>query len=72
MSTTSTLTFAPGDASRQPLTHGRGLVDDGLTAAQVFAGEATRSAYTTDEAVEGRDAFLAEREPDRSPHPYHY
>jgi hypothetical protein len=34
------------------------LVDDGLMGQQVFAGEATRLAYMTDEAVEGRDQFL--------------
>lgn len=47
-------------------------VDDGLTGQQVFAGEATRLAYGTDEAVEGRDAFLEKREPDWSPFPWHY
>jgi len=40
------------------------LVDDGLMGQQVFAGEATRLAYMTDEAVEGRDAFLEKRTPD--------
>ena len=47
------------------------LTDDGLMGQQVFAGEATRLAYTTDEAVEGRDAFLEKRDPDWSsfPHP---
>ncbi|MHA3701564.1 1,4-dihydroxy-2-naphthoyl-CoA synthase [Jatrophihabitans sp. YIM 134969] len=48
------------------------LVDDGLMGQQVFAGEATRLAYMTDEAVEGRDAFLGKREPDWSGYPYHY
>ena len=48
------------------------LVDDGLTGQQVFAGEATRLAYMTDEAVEGRDAFFAKREPDWSGYPYYY
>jgi len=47
-------------------------VDDGLVGQQVFAGEATRLAYGTDEAVEGRDSFLEKREPDWSPFPYHY
>jgi len=42
------------------------LADDGLAGQQVFAGEATRLAYMTDEAVEGRDAFLQRREPDWS------
>ncbi len=40
------------------------LVDDGLAGQQVFAGEATRLAYMTDEAKEGRDAFLEKRKPD--------
>ena len=47
-------------------------VDDGLVGQQVFAGEATRLAYGTDEAVEGRDAFLEKRDPDWSPYPWHF
>jgi len=47
-------------------------VDDGMVGQQVFAGEATRLAYGTDEAVEGRDAFLQKRDPDWSPYPWHY
>ena len=47
-------------------------VDDGLVGQQVFAGEATRLAYMTDEAVEGRDAFLEKRDPDWSPYPYYF
>jgi len=46
--------------------------DDGLAGLQVFAGEATRLAYTTDEAVEGRDAFLERRDPDWSPFGWAY
>ena len=48
------------------------LVDDGLIGQQVFAGEATRLAYMTDEAAEGRDAFLHKRPPDWSPFSWHY
>jgi naphthoate synthase len=48
------------------------LVDDGLMGQQVFAGEATRLAYMTDEAVEGRDAFLEKRRPDWSAFPWYY
>ncbi len=48
------------------------LVDDGLIGQQVFAGEATRLAYMTDEAAEGRDAFLHKRAPDWSPFGWHY
>ncbi len=47
-------------------------IDDGLVGKQVFAGEATRLAYMTDEAVEGRDAFLEKRPPDWSPFPYYF
>lgn len=47
-------------------------VDDGLVGQQLFAGETTRLAYGTDEAVEGRDSFLEKRDPDWSPFPYHY
>jgi len=48
------------------------LIDDGLVGQQVFAGEATRLAYMTEEAQEGRDSFLEKRDPDWSPFPYHY
>ncbi len=48
------------------------LVDDGLMGQQVFAGEATRLAYMTDEAVEGRDAFLDKRPPDWSAFPWYF
>ncbi len=48
------------------------LVDDGLIGQQVFAGEATRLAYMTDEAAEGRDAFLHKRPPDWSTFDWHY
>ena len=48
------------------------LIDDGLVGQQVFAGEATRLAYMTDEAVEGRDAFLEKRQPDWSPFPWYF
>ncbi len=46
--------------------------DDGMVGQQVFAGEATRLAYMTDEAAEGRDSFLEKRAPDWSAFPYHY
>ncbi len=47
-------------------------IDDGLIGQQVFAGETTRLAYMTDEAVEGRDSFLQKRAPDWSAFPYYY
>ena len=46
------------------------LADDGLAGQQVFAGEATRLAYMTEEAQEGRDAFLERRDPDWTKFPY--
>ncbi len=48
------------------------MVDDGMVGQQVFAGEATRLAYMTDEAKEGRDSFLEKRDPDWSDFPYYY
>lgn len=48
------------------------LVDDGLVGQQVFAGEATRLAYMTDEAKEGRDAFLENRSPDYTSVPWYF
>jgi naphthoate synthase len=48
------------------------LCDDGLVGQQLFAGEATRLAYGTDEAREGRDAFLEKRARDFSKFPWHY
>jgi naphthoate synthase len=46
------------------LKYGFNLIDDGLVGQQVYAGEATRLAYGTDEAEEGRNAFLEKRDPD--------
>ena len=48
------------------------LIDDGLVGQQIFAGEATRLAYGTEEAAEGRDAFLEKRDADWSPYPWHF
>ena len=48
------------------------LVDDGLVGQQLFAGEATRLAYGTEEAAEGRDAFLEKRPQDFQKFPWHY
>ena len=54
------------------LKYAMNMVDDGLVGQQLFAGEATRMAYGTDEAVEGKEAFLEKREPDWSPFPWHF
>jgi naphthoate synthase len=48
------------------------MIDDGLVGQQLFAGETTRLAYGTDEAAEGRDAFLEKRKPDWSSFPYYF
>jgi len=48
------------------------MIDDGLVGQQIFAGEATRLGYMTDEAREGRDAFLEKREKDFSKFPWYY
>ncbi len=45
------------------LKYAMNLTDDGMVGQQVFAGETTRLAYMTDEAKEGRDAFLEKRKP---------
>ena len=54
------------------LKYAMNAVDDGIVGQQLFAGETTRLAYGTDEAVEGRDSFLEKRDPDWSPFPYHF
>lgn len=48
------------------------LIDDGLVGQQLFAGEATRLAYGTDEAAEGRDSFLEKRPADWNAFPWHF
>lgn len=54
------------------LKFGMNLIDDGMVGQQLFAGEATRLAYGTDEAVEGRDAFVEKRERNFKKFPWHY
>lgn len=54
------------------LKFGMNLIDDGMVGQQLFAGEATRLAYMTDEAVEGRDAFVEKRPRDFKKFPWHY
>ncbi len=48
------------------------MIDDGLIGQQIFAGEATRLGYMTDEAKEGRDSFLEKRDADFSRFPWHF
>jgi len=54
------------------LKFGFNMIDDGLVGQQLFAGEATRLAYGTEEAQEGRDAFLEKRPQDYKKFPWHY
>ena len=48
------------------------MIDDGLVGQQIFAGEATRLAYGSDEAKEGKEAFLGKREPEWNKFPWVY
>ncbi|HTO00642.1 MAG TPA: 1,4-dihydroxy-2-naphthoyl-CoA synthase [Microthrixaceae bacterium] len=63
---------AKSPTAQRMLKYSFNLIDDGLVGQQLFAGEATRLAYMTDEAAEGRDSFLEKRDPDWSPFPWHY
>ncbi len=56
--------LAKSPTSIKMLKFAMNLTDDGMVGQQVFAGEATRLAYMTDEAREGRDAFLQKRKPE--------
>ncbi|RZT15144.1 1,4-dihydroxy-2-naphthoyl-CoA synthase [Kribbella sp. VKM Ac-2569] len=61
---------AKSPTAQRMLKYAFNMIDDGLVGQQLFAGEATRLAYGTDEAAEGRDAFLEKRSPDWSQYPY--
>jgi naphthoate synthase len=63
---------AKSPTAQRMLKYSFNLIDDGLVGQQIFAGEATRLAYATDEAAEGRDSFLEKRPADWSPYPYAY
>jgi naphthoate synthase len=63
---------AKSPTSQRMLKYAFNMIDDGLVGQQLFAGEATRLAYASDEAAEGRDAFLEKRDPDWSNFPWHY
>jgi naphthoate synthase len=63
---------AKSPTAQRMLKYAFNLPDDGLMGQQLFAGEATRLAYGTAEAAEGRDAFLEKRDPDYSPFPWHF
>ncbi|TDD47127.1 1,4-dihydroxy-2-naphthoyl-CoA synthase [Kribbella antibiotica] len=61
---------AKSPTAQRMLKYAFNAIDDGLVGQQLFAGEATRLAYGTDEAAEGRDSFLEKRPADWSPYPY--
>jgi naphthoate synthase len=63
---------AKSPTAQRMLKYAFNLIDDGLVGQQLFAGEATRLAYASDEAAEGRDAFLEKRPPNWTGVPYHY
>lgn len=63
---------AKSPTAQRMLKYSFNLIDDGLVGQQVFAGEATRLAYMTDEATEGRDSFLDKRPADWSAFPYYF
>ena len=63
---------AKSPTAMRMLKFGFNMIDDGLVGQQLFAGEATRLAYGTEEAREGRDAFLEKRPQDYSGFPWHY
>ncbi len=61
-----------GPTAIRMLKYAFNMIDDGLVGQQLFAGEATRLAYGTAEAQEGRDAFLEKRPQDFSDFPWHF
>lgn len=63
---------AKSPTAQRMLKYSFNMIDDGLVGQQVLLGETTRLAYMTDEAQEGRDAFLEKRDPDFSSYPWYY
>ena len=63
---------AKSPTAQRMLKYSFNLIDDGLVGQQLFAGEATRLAYMTDEAAEGRDSFLEKRDADFRAFPWHF
>src|SRR5687768_5068855 len=63
---------AKSPTAQRMLKYSFNLIDDGLVGQQVLLGETTRLAYMTEEAQEGRDAFLEKRPPDWSDYPWYY
>ncbi|HUO46496.1 MAG TPA: 1,4-dihydroxy-2-naphthoyl-CoA synthase [Acidimicrobiia bacterium] len=63
---------AKSPTAQRMLKYAFNAIDDGLIGQQIFAGEATRLAYGSEEAAEGRDAFLEKRQPDYRRFPWHF
>ena len=63
---------AKSPTAQRMLKYAFNAIDDGLIGQQLFAGEATRLAYGSDEAKEGRDAFLEKRPADYRKFPWHF
>ncbi|MQA04380.1 MAG: 1,4-dihydroxy-2-naphthoyl-CoA synthase [Streptosporangiales bacterium] len=63
---------AKSPTAQRMLKYAFNAADDGLVGQQLFAGEATRLAYMTDEAAEGRNAFLEKRDPDWASFPWYF
>ena len=63
---------AKSPMSQRMLKFAFNMIDDGLVGQQIFAGEATRLGYGTDEAQEGKDAFVEKRDADFSQFPWHF
>ena len=63
---------AKSPTAQRMLKYAFNLPDDGLVGQQLFAGEATRLAYMTEEAQEGRDAFVQKRPKNFTRFPWHY
>jgi naphthoate synthase len=63
---------AKSPTAQRMLKYAFNAIDDGLIGQQLFAGEATRLAYDTEEAVEGRDSFVEKRDKNFKKFPWHY
>jgi naphthoate synthase len=63
---------AKSPTAQRMLKYSFNMIDDGLVGQQILLGETTRLAYMTDEAAEGRDAFLEKRDPDFGSYPWYY
>lgn len=68
----ATIITAKSPTAQRMLKYAFNLQDDGIVGQQLFAGEATRLAYGTEEAEEGRAAFLEKRKQDYSSFPWHF